>query len=165
MGSLPFESGVNSKSWLCQPKPKPRLRKVSPSLARVSPSSTHLASVLDAVFLGDGRAVEELHAERFRDLQRRVGVLELGEAEMAGRHGEPVLLEARREAFGLGIEAAEAFDLPVAKLGDAGEDAIERREIAGAVELEGKVHEKPASRVRPQPAPAFCTEAGRCDRR
>ncbi len=57
-----------------------------------------LGFALRALFFGDGRAIEHLHAERFGDLERRRGVLELAEPKVPGRHAEPVFLDAGREA-------------------------------------------------------------------
>src|SRR3546814_9395339 len=81
-------------------------------------------------------------AEGFRDQQRllRLGFEKI-EAEMSGRHGQAVGVEIGLHRLQLafvhaGVKGAVAFPMRISGLAERFQRLGERREIAGAVELE-----------------------------
>ena len=100
-----------------------------------------------AIACGAARAVLRIEPGR-KDLANAEGpgdvehggalVLEQVKAEMAGGHGKPVPVEQAAQRGRIVIDAAIALHLAVANRRQQGQRVLERRDIAGAVELEGE---------------------------
>jgi hypothetical protein len=114
-----------------------------------------IAGTVAVVFGGRRGAIDGLDANGFNDAQGSVGIFELSITHMGGRHGQTGVLEACCQGGGIGKLAAPTFDLGIAKPGKGLERFVQRRFIARAVKLIGKVHHRPLWYVA-------CDCIGRC---
>lgn len=113
-----------------------------------------IASTVAIVVGRRSRAIDRLDADGFNDTQCCVGIFELAVAHMGGRHAEAGVLQARGQGGGIGKLAAPTFNLGIAKPSKGLERFVQRRFIARAVKLIGKVHHRPL----------WCVACGRIQR-